>query len=134
MFYIITANLAWGFWAIAEKLALKEGNPVAVMLVTGLTYAACTPLFCALMTAQGGLVPMGHWTWWAALAAILGIVANLCFMSALHFQPTSVVTSWTQLYPLVTYAACFVFMGEKLTLEKLAGAGLMLAGAIVMNR
>lgn len=135
MFCVIVAIIAWGIWAVAERLALRESNPHAALLVNNLVYVVSVPFIWGLMRSKDDAMPAGgHWWVWAVLAGVLGIIANLCFMSALQVRSTTSVVSWTQLYPLVTYALCFMFLGEKLTSQKLAGAALMLVGAFIMNR
>jgi transporter family protein len=55
-------------------------------------------------------------------------------MQALQQGPASLVVPLSEIYLVITVLLAVVFLGESLTLRKLLGLGLMMAGAALLAR
>lgn len=134
-FFIALAIACWSLWAIAQKMAVKTMPPAMVQLTATYVYSAAVPVIFLAMKAKGqALVWAPKGIFWASLAPAAALTASLSFLIAASHRPLQQVLSITQLYPLLTYVLCWVFLGESFTGLRLVGAAMMVGGCIVMNQ
>jgi len=123
----------WGLWGFLGKLAAVR-----------MSWA-----MAALLTALGGVVGLGlagpwlvgrlHWPGVEGLGVAVacgaaGGIGGLFYMQAMQQGPASLVVPLSQVYLVITVMLAVVFLGESLTLRKLLGLGLMMAGAALLAR
>ncbi|HRU38797.1 MAG TPA: EamA family transporter, partial [Candidatus Goldiibacteriota bacterium] len=76
---------------------------------------------------------------WSAMALLMlgGLLANIVgqalFYNALQGGDVSKVLPITGAYPMIAFLLGVFLLGEAVTLQKLAGAGLVLAGIILLK-
>jgi transporter family protein len=133
--YILIAALAWGCWGICDKLAVRTMHPAMVQLINVMFGVFLAPVYWAFyrssgttsaLTMRGGL--------WSLAGAFTTGVASLAYIYALRERPAGTVVALTSAYPLVTIVLAVLMLGERITLEKMIGVGLILLGVFVVSR
>ena len=133
--WIFLAFLGWGTWALFEKLAVRSMSPLVIQLTSAYIYSAFAPVMYLAMKAKGVQFDWsGAGIGWTLMAALAATLANYAFLFAIQDRPISEVMSWTQTYPALSFLLCWLFLGESFTTTKLIGAGLLVGGAVLMNR
>lgn len=64
---------------------------------------------------------------------LAGVVAQLVFYKALKMGEISRVIPITSCYPLFTFLLGWIFLGEEVTLSKVAGMLLILGGILLLK-
>jgi len=128
------AGVAWGlaagagfavlFIALNRASAASGLWPVVASQATALVAVAC------LGAATGEMrLPPRHASGLAALTGVTGAAGTVLYFYATHAGLLAVTAVLTSLYPAVTIVLARVFLGERLTMARLAG--LCLAAASV---
>ena len=135
VFALLTAVI-WGMAPAVEKagLAGRLDPYVGVVIRT-------IPI---TITSLAGLLFMGRWNELAQVDArsallvtagglLAGFLGQLTLYTALKAGEASVVVSIAATYPLVALVVSVLFLGESLTLQKAAGAALVVGGVILLK-
>lgn len=131
---IAACIVSWGTWAICLKQGTRYVSPLMLTIINSYVYSAIAPL--ALLYAKAS----GHETnWnargiaWAAASVLLVSVANISFATAIQRAPVYLVVGFTSVYPVFTFLLSAVFLGEHVTLMKLAGIVVTVAGVVMLS-
>jgi drug/metabolite transporter (DMT)-like permease len=120
-------------WAGGSLLAFGPARQLGSFTFTWIQLGACAVIMCTLSGAAGQWARV-DWQHWPAFAtsALVGILAgNLAMIACLRAggpRRTELLLSFKA--PLVALMA-FLWLGEQLSLQDLAGAGLVLAGVFL---
>lgn len=80
-----------------------------------------------------GISAFNFETWkFVLLSGLAGAASWLCYFQALKLADASKVATLDRLSLLFTFVLAIVFLGEKLTWKLALGAGLLLAGTLVV--
>lgn len=132
----VLAMLCWGSAAIFDKLGMRGvANPVVALVVrlgvaTGLafTYAAVSGAFRDLKTVPGSNL------WALAAGAVLASALGQAFyFLAIKHADASRVVPFTASYPAIALVLGVAVLHEPLTLPKVAGTMLVLAGLMLLS-
>ncbi|NUO09887.1 MAG: EamA family transporter [Candidatus Brocadia sp.] len=134
-FLALLTAFIWGFVPFLEKVGLSSVEPTAAYLVrcTGIFLSAgiliaFTPQFPSF--GKMGIKSI----FFLVLAGILaGVVAQLVFYKALKTGDISRIIPVTSCYPLFTFLFGWIFLGEQITLSKVAGMLLILGGILLLK-
>ena len=135
MLWVAIAIVAWGLWAVFEKLAVQNMSPLLVQLTSAYVYSAFAPIMYLAMKARNV-----NFDWntkgviWTTAAVTASTTACYAFLYAIQHRPANVVVAWTQTYPVVSLFLCWLVLGESLTWSKLLGAFFIIMGAVFMGR
>jgi uncharacterized membrane protein len=118
--YSILCVLSWGAWALASKLGSREIPPPAMQFLFTI---GTLPVAAALLIARRGkLEKSGKGISYAVLNGVLAGVGGLTLFAAYHTNSnTSVITTATALYPMITVVLAVLILRERLTLVQLLG-------------
>jgi len=131
--------LFWGLAPVFEKVGLRHLQPLpgvfarslVVTLITGLAVAG---LFLFQRESLGEVKLNLRWFLWIAAGGISGgMLAQFLYYAALKSGEASRVTPIASAFPLVTVFCSIVFLGEALTVTKVLGAGLVVAGVWLLH-
>ncbi|MCA8830343.1 EamA family transporter [Hymenobacter pini] len=127
VFAALTAVLAKvGIRGVDSTLATAVRTVVVLVLAWGLVYA------------QGGLPGLAQLTrqnWlFLALSGLATGLSWVCYFRALQLGPVSKVAPVDKLSVALAIGLSVLFLGEKLTWQTGLGAGLILAGTLVLIR
>lgn len=124
----------WGLSPIFEKMSLRGAPTAVVMTIRLLFIAACVAIFAV---ATGRVPAMfeisGKTLFLILLSGLLGGILGLSvFFAALKNGEASYVIPLAATAPLFTAFYAWALLGEKLTLTRVAGIALIVAGAALV--
>ncbi|MEP9412433.1 MAG: EamA family transporter [Candidatus Brocadia sp.] len=134
-FLALLTAFIWGFVPFLEKVGLSSVEPTAAYLVR------CSGVFLGvvILIAFTPQVPsfgrMGIKSiFFLVLAGVLaGFVAQVIFYKALKMGEISRIIPITSCYPLFTFFLGWIFLGEEITVSKIAGMLLILGGILLLK-
>lgn len=132
----LMAALAWAFGTIYTKEFAISFNPYHSigwqMLISGI---------CLTLIAQvsGNVIPLSEvtlYTWGAIafLVIISSIIAFVAYLYALQKLPTSLVSIYAYINPIVAVVTGSILINERMTLLMMLGAIVTLTGVYIVNR
>jgi transporter family protein len=131
----VLPTLGYGFLlgaaGVTSKLALETIDWRQLVLWVPIAYAG----FCVVFIAtKGTTLPFGRGGFWAAVTAVCAAASLILLFVALSRGEASVVVPVGAAYPVVTLIGSALFLGENITLPKVIGVALVIAGVIVISR
>jgi len=125
----------WGIAPIFGKLGLAKINPFLALAIRSFVIAFIMLIIVAIRGDFKELAGLQLKS--VSFIAIEGIFASLighfAYYYALKLGETSRVVPIASAFPIITIAAAAIFLTEKMTLLKGAGAALILAGIFLMR-
>jgi transporter family protein len=132
--YLLVATILWGVWGFADKMAVARAHPFTAQFLFYLPSLFFVPLWYLMSRKVGSGAAIDlQAAGWAFLASISSMLAMYLLFLALQSKPASIAMAMTSAYPLVTLTLAMVMRMEHLTLEKIAGMGLIIAGVILLG-
>jgi transporter family protein len=135
MFFAVLAMMLWGVAPLFAKMGLGNLEPIVALTLRSciitlvlVVAVAVTGKISAVTTAQPreiifiGLEGLS--------AALLG---QLAYYYALKHGEVSQITPVVAAFPLVAFFLGLIFLGEKVTMGKILGAVLIVAGIVLVN-
>jgi transporter family protein len=121
--------------AILGKIGLQSVDPVAATTARALVMAAVTSVVALASGSAGELRSLDARGWFfVAAAGIAGAASWLAYFAALRLGSAGAVSSLDRLSIVLVVILSAAFLGESLTVPKIVGAVLMVAGAILIAR
>lgn len=132
LYWPMTVTLvAWGFMNVPSSLALNEMAPFQLLLLR--TAVAVLILAPVSLVKYGTIVPAPGDRLTSALIGFSGVLLNnVCFFNALKRTSLTNVAILFATAPLITAILARVFLGERLTVRRVCGIFVALAGAVVL--
>jgi drug/metabolite transporter (DMT)-like permease len=132
---VLGASMSWG---IGSVLAGRLPAPVSPLLGSAMEMLAGGIVLVGLALATGQAWP-GHASGESllALAYLIGpgsLLALTCYVIALRRLPTSVVSTYAYVNPVVAVALGALLLGERLTLTALIGGAVVVASVALLLR
>jgi len=124
----------WGFWAVAEKLALRHTTPLSVILVGLYVFSGIAPFLFLYMKHQNLVIdwnPKG--VFWSTVTALLSTIAGISFVHAINRVPAHVAIGFTAVYPILSFILCVLVLNEPITLMKYIGIVTVVIGTIFLS-
>lgn len=122
--------LALGALGVTSKLALETLSWQQLLPWTLVAYAATV----------GVLMVIGQtdWSWragtmWALVSAVLAVVSLVLLYVALGLGDASKVVPVTAAYPAATALLAAAFLGESITMARVAGMLMVIGGVVVLT-
>jgi bacterial/archaeal transporter family protein len=127
----LVALLAWGAWAVLNKLALRSLEWPHLLVAGWLAHTVAIVLLLGAgrvdpraLASRDGILALG--------GAVTSLVAVTSFFLALRDGSVATVTPLSSLYPAVTVVLAAVLLREAPSASQWAGVGLaILAGALL---
>jgi len=126
--------ICWGIAPIFAKIALKDIDPTAGLILRTLFAASVVSVWMHLSGnfSKVSSIPASVW-WLIGIEALLAtIVGDLAYYAALKKGDVSLVTIIMSSSPLVTIICSVLFLDEQMTLLRIIGAGLVVLGIILI--
>lgn len=132
----VFAMLCWGSAAICDKLGMRGvGNPVVALLVR-MSAATLVLLIWALVTGafrQVQSVPTSSIVALIGGALLASVLGQGAYFLAMKHADASRIVPFTASYPAVALLLGVLILREPLTLPKVAGTVLVLAGVMLLS-
>jgi bacterial/archaeal transporter family protein len=124
--YVVTL----GALGVTSKLALRTLSWQELVIWSAGAYLVVAVI---LLTVGGGSIHLESNTWWAVLSAFIVVSSLILLYIALGNGEASKIVPITAAYPAVTLIGAALFLSESLTVAKLGGMLLVLAGVVVLT-
>jgi uncharacterized membrane protein len=124
--YVVTL----GALGVTSKLALRTLDWQELVVWTAGAYALAA---VAILALGGGSLHLESNTWWALLSALIVVSSLVLLYIALGNGEASKIVPITAAYPAVTLVLSALFLSESVTVAKLGGMLLVLAGVVVLT-
>ena len=125
----IGALLLWGFWGFFPKLATAHLTPSHAIVYETVAAALFGLVVAAFLGFKLETAPLG--ILWSSLAGLTAVCGALLYLRACSRGPLAIVTG---LYPIVTIVLGSIFLGEPLSLRRIAASALAVAAIILVVR
>ncbi|MFK0048779.1 EamA family transporter [Streptomyces sp. NPDC090741] len=140
---VLTLTAAFGFGAVMALIAHASSSVTGLFLalfVQRVTNVAAGGAALWVRTRRGApALPAGtgpRILWWLlpalAFVGLADVAANGTYSVAAQHGPVTVAAVLSSLYPVITALAAFVVLKERLRTVQAAGAGLALAGTVLL--
>jgi uncharacterized membrane protein len=123
--------LALGVMGITSKIAVQRVGWQELVLWTAAVYVGVATFLIAT-----GQIRTVHWGYGSLMAAVSGGLAAsglILFFIVVKEANVSRAVPFMASYPVVTIILAFLVLSERLTLVQAAGAGLVVAGLVVLS-
>jgi len=122
--------------AIFGKLGMKSVDSVTATTIRSLVMSGGLLIVFAMQVWQNktnGLSTFNFDTWkFVVLSGLAGAASWLCYFQALKLADATKVATLDRLSIVFTFIFALIFLGEKLTWKLALGAGLLVAGSLVI--
>lgn len=125
--YILLVGAA----GVTAKLALRTISWQQLVLWVPLVYLVFAISFVAF---GGARLPLGSAGGWAVATAFCAAAGLILLFVALTRGEASTVVPATAAYPVVTLAGSALFLSESVTVARVAGTVLVVAGVVLLSR
>ncbi len=135
-YWALGAAFIWGCAPILEKLGLAKAPVFAGLFYRSLGVvigAFLLLIFKFTLIKESLMVPPQGWGLLIAGGFLASIVGQIFFYHALKDGEASLVVPLAASYPLVAFILGTIFLGEKVTLAKLSGMLLVVAGVFLLK-
>lgn len=123
--------LLLGAAGVTSKLALRTISWEQLVLWVPVAYIAFS---IALAAGRGAKFPLGAGGAWAALTALCAAASLILLFFALTKGDASQIVPAGSAYPVVTLIGSALFLGESITVPRIVGTLLVVAGVILISR
>ena len=126
--------VCWGIAPIFAKIGLRNVNPLAGLALRTMLAAS---LIVGWVIIDGTIanvkaIPFNSWIIIGIEAILATLVGDLAYYAAIKKGDVSLVTIIMSSSPLVTILCATLFLGEVITLERIAGAALVVLGIVLI--
>jgi transporter family protein len=125
--YVVLVGAA----GVTTKLALRTISWEQLILWVPIVYIV---IAAVLITTRGTRLPVGVGGAWAAVTAICMALALVVLFYALTQGEASRVVPASSAYPAVTLIGAALFLGETITVPRIIGTVLVVAGVVLISR
>lgn len=127
-------SLCMTFFTIFGKRAVKKHAPWTIVFYGMLFGTVFLIVFRLFQGAWYFHYPSPMWMWLLLTAFIPIILAEICYLSSLHHLEAGKVSIILSFQVVVAPLLAFLFLQESLELLQMLGAGLVLAGILLLQR
>lgn len=125
--------LIYGVWGFLSKFLTMGLNAPSMLIYSLLGSALGIPLYIFTYRHSFSLPWENNWTYLAMLVGIFTSLGAFFFFNAIAQGEASKVVVITSLYPVITAILAFIFLKETISVTKLLGILLCLAGIIILS-
>jgi bacterial/archaeal transporter family protein len=130
----IVGMVCWGIAPIFAKIGLQNVNPLAGLALRTMLAAGLIVGWVVLDGTISNIktIPFNSWILIGIEAILATLIGDLAYYAAIKKGDVSLVTIIMSSSPLVTILCAVLFLGEQLTLERIAGAALVALGIVLI--
>lgn len=132
VFSLMTAIL-WGLWGLFSKLATRSLNAPEYLLATAIGQLLLMVIYLTPQLKELHLRWMGIDLYFAILSGFVMMAGILLFYRALSIGEVAPIVVITACYPLVTLLLAYLLLKEPISLQKIVGACLTIAGICIIS-
>jgi transporter family protein len=116
-------------------MATDHMHPLWLQAINSAIGLMCIPFFFAILKRNNAVSSIDSTgLLWAVITSITGLIAYAAFTFALRSGNVGTTTILCSTYPILTLVLSALFLGEAITLPKLAGMFMVLGGMVLVAR
>jgi uncharacterized membrane protein len=128
---IVISIILFGISGFFRKLSIDKINPIEFQLISAIVYTSFIPLWACLLK---GKIEYNIGILFAIICSVLQIGGGIIFNLLLSKQNnTGMISALTCLSPTITLILSFLFLGEKLSINKIFAFVFALISAILVS-
>lgn len=126
--------ICWGIAPIFAKIGLRDVNPIAGLTLRTILAAGLVSSWVGITGNFGSLkaIPSMSWLLIGIEAILATLVGDWAYYAAIKHGEVSMVSVIMASSPLVTMLCASVFLGEHITIIRVAGACLIIIGILML--
>jgi bacterial/archaeal transporter family protein len=133
---LLVTMFLWGLTPILEKLGLREVEPLTGVLIRSL---AITVVLVGIFIATGRIgelvrVPVRSIVLFSTSGILAGLLGMWTYLYVLKTGVTTKIVPIAAAYPLVTAILSILILREGVTLQRMIGIVLTIAGIALINK
>jgi uncharacterized membrane protein len=136
-YLIILSIIGYGCWSFFLKLAVKHIHPFQIHIVNCCVGICLLPIYLHILNTKVSAQPFNiTGVMWAMLATLSATMAGLAFIYGVKYS-NNVATLYaisTTMPIVITLILTSIFFREQITMMKVIGMVLIIAGALVVGR
>jgi len=134
--FAFLAMVLWGLAPIFGKIGLTKVSPLIGLYIRTFVVATILLVYGVLSGQIKNLTCVSRTDilYLAGEAIFASLLGHLAYFFALKYGAASRMVPFIAAYPLITFFVGISFLGEKLTLAKSAGVGLVVLGLLFLMR
>ena len=133
--YALLAAFLWGSAPVLEKLGLVKISPLAGLAIRTITITIILVVIALFTDMAKEIVRVDSRSLFFLVVSgiIAGLLGMLAYFKALKCWEASRVVPIVGAYPLFAFLFALLFLGEKLTLQKVLGVLLVVGGVFLLG-
>ncbi len=133
---LLITMFLWGSTPILEKLGLQGVEPLTAVLIRSL---AITVVLLVIFSVTGRIgelarVPLKSLVLFSVSGILAGLIGMWTYFHLLKSGATSKIVPISAAYPLVTALLSMLILGEGVTLQRMIGIVLTIAGIVLIKQ
>lgn len=128
MLALTIAVIAWGLWAVFNKLGSRTLDPIVSQTIACITSMLVIPFLAFASRGRTSTVTASA-VGWIVLGQLCALTATLAFYFALKTRGAAQSTGISSLYLVVALVLSAVFLREPMSATKILGMFLIVAGS-----
>lgn len=126
--------ICWGIAPLFAKIGLRDVNPMAGLTLRTILAAGLVSSWLGITGNLGSLkaIPPMSWLLIGIEAILATLVGDWAYYAAIKHGEVSMVAVIMASSPLVTMLCASVFLGEHITIIRVAGACLIIIGILML--
>ena len=132
---LLLTVIAWGSTPILEKTALSGVNPLDGLLIRN-AVAFFVFMFFFLFTGRIKTlsdIPLKNVLLFSASGILAGFLGMYCYYHILKINPSSKIVPLAATYPLLAVILGMIFLRENVSISRIIGTILIIAGVILVK-
>jgi drug/metabolite transporter (DMT)-like permease len=133
---IAIAFFGWSIWSFANKLVVQRMHPSTMQITNYVIGILAVPFFIWLMRRDPTVYSQGiDWVGMtiAVIGSIFGLAAYAAFTFALRTGDVGITSVICSSYPVLVLLMSCLFLGERLTVQKIIGVAAVAVGMTVLT-
>lgn len=133
---IAIAFFGWAIWSFANKLVVQRMHPSTMQITNYVIGILAVPFFIWLMRRDPTVYSQGiDWVGMtiAVIGSIFGLAAYAAFTFALRTGDVGITSVICSSYPVLVLLMSCLFLGERLTVQKIIGVAAVAVGMTVLT-
>lgn len=132
---LIVVLLCWGLWAFLEKLAVSKIHPAQIQIINCIIGCFLIPVYYGMLKTKAIVQPINLiGVFYVVVASLCATIASYVFVHTLKTNEVGTTTIISSTYPVITLLLGAIFLGEAITVPKIAGMFLVVGGIALLGR
>jgi drug/metabolite transporter (DMT)-like permease len=137
LFILLVGTLCWTAGSLYAKYRKMEGSTSMKVAIQMIASGLCFFILALCMKEQKNM-DINSVTWQSIVALIYlilfgSLIGYLAYMWLLSVRPASLVGTYAYVNPVVAVFLGWLFAGETISLQQIAGLGIIILGLVIVN-